>query len=205
MKLLKRIEKLQSDQRGFSMIELLTIVGIMGVVITIAGFALGLPTSTQAKRTVLSIDTLLSRTKAASLAKDGDVYMRVYNDDGAIRVDFYEDDKWKEGEEVAAKGKEVTVSYILNNTGTAQKLNVGESIFFGFDRRTNGFLYTTDAADLACTCSSGPTTHASNCRINGAISVGTYDFTTKLIIVGGSVSYDIDLGRVTGTSTKYIQ
>lgn len=195
---MSRVGKILKDNRGLTFIEMLVAFGILGVLMSVAAFSLGLPAGTQAKEVTYNIDAMLSRTKTGTLAKTGDVFMVVrMNEKSQIVVEYFENGILKEYNTVSDAGK-VAIHYELTNSSGGSssgktELTSGKAICIGFDRRSSGFvdLKTSNTAHGSSSSSSG--------TVVGGSAVG--DYCKRIYISAVGVEYEIVLGIATGTHT----
>lgn len=185
------MKKLMKNNKGMTLLELIVVLGISGVIMGIASFSLAMQPSSEAKKTVMSIDAMMTRTKTSSLAKEGDIYMQIYMDGVKVVLNYYENGKLYDSEVLAERKVEVHYAVTNGDRGTAETLRAGESLILSFNRRTTGFLTLKDAWTLAAG--------------NGTVvlnSTNAHDeaaFCTNIWVSGGTVEYFIDLGAATGT------
>lgn len=191
------MRQILKDNKGFSLLELMAALGIAALIMGIAGFSLAMTPASQAKKCTLNIDAMMTRTRSGTLAKDGDVYMEIFNDvSGNISVRYYENDKkWEE--EHLTTGDKVQVFYSIDNTDSttleekrqaATQINKDDNLFLAFNRSTTGFYSLGHAAAMA----------SSNSAMD-SYSDTANDYCTYLWIKGGEVEYCIQLGPTTGT------
>lgn len=219
---MKKLKGLWCDNRGLTFIELLMIIAIMGVIFSVASLSLGLRPSTEAKKTVLSINSMITRTKVGTLAKTGDVYMAVkVLDSGKIMLYYYEDDKMVDSEMLTEH--EVSVYFTtkkgdpetLRQTDAVQ-LGNGESLVLAFNRRTSGFLSlmksynksaSTDFDDSDTALDSSNQYKPPSAMPSSWLDASdtSDDFCTYIWVSGGSVEYTITLGPVTGSHYADVQ
>ncbi len=181
----KQMSQFASNNKGVTLVELLVVVSIMSVLLSVVGISMAITPSTEAKRTIASIDSTISRTKVGTLTKTGDVYMEIYSDDrGAIWVKYYENDQVISSDKLSSGN--VTVSYSVNGSvvGNLGNDNRNKSIYIAFDRRTGGFTSLEQAAYLA----------------NGT-SATANNMCDWIYVKGGPMEYNLKLGAVTGTHT----
>lgn len=194
---MNKLKKLQKDNRGLSLLELLVVFSVMTVIMSIASFSLSLTPGTQAKELLYSLDSMFSRTKTGSITKAGNVYMKVVNKDGKYAIEYYEDGIKKEHSTLGSDGQ-VFLYYQMNDGGDYELVDTGEVLYFSFDRRTTGFqtLITASQKDSSFTAPSNWKNSTEEFSCTGLkVTVGKYPGNTM-------VEYHIDLGIVTGTHYK---
>ncbi len=195
---MKRLKAILKENRGFTMVEVLVVLSVLAVVFGISSLSLGIQPATEAKKVSYSIDSMISRTKAGTLARAGDVYMEIQCDaSGKIILNYYEDDTLKESEVLTKYG--TGVAYTLVGSSTKEFLNKNESLILAFDRRTTGFLTLYEAAALSDT-GSGLIDVSEKC--SDIWIVGGYVDYSETVDSQGGVQYQIKLGPTTGTHTN---
>lgn len=182
----KRIQSvmrgLQKNNQGVTLIELLVVFSLVAVVLSVWGISTALTPSTEAKRTIESIDSMIARLKVGALTKTGDVYMEINSDaKGIISVKYYEDDVLLVKEALTSGG--VQVSYEVTS-GTGGTLGRNQSIYLAFDRRTGGFTSMDEALRMA---TGTPVSGTRMCE--------------NIVVTGGPREFNIKLGAVTGSFT----
>ncbi len=184
--------RLCKSNDGFSMVELLCIMGILGVLFGLNSLSLAIQPSTEAKKVTYAIDSMFTRTKVGTLAKSGTVYMELQCDTtGKLILKYFEEYTGDEGytdyieEEVLTKyGAEVSYSV----GGDPIELGKGKSLVFAFDRRSMGFLTLEEAADKA-----------------GVATGATGGYCKAIYVSGGNTTYTITIGPTTGTHSTNLK
>lgn len=147
---MKKFKKIWNNNGGYTLIELLAVVGLLALLAGIYSFSLGLTPSTQAKETTQNINSLISRTKSGSLTKTGSVYMKITMDDkNQVRLEYYEDGALKEWD-IVSTSDQVQVGYFTtSSTGTNYTIiTKSNPLYLAFDRRSTGFVTIEEAAKL---------------------------------------------------------
>lgn len=189
--MLKRLELLKSDNRGITIIEFLICFAILLGLMAIASFSLGMTPGTQAKETTQTINAMISRAKAGTLVRTGDVYMKVAVESGCVVVEYYEDGKLNEKHIVSTKDK-VFVGYKVGSSTSYTEITSTKPLYLGFDRRTTGFVSLKAVEE----------------RVGITPTYSTTDFCTGIVIRGADwdsplVEYSLTLYPTTGTHTMY--
>ena len=148
--------------RGFSLIELIVVVAIMGVALAVGGYALSAISLANAKNCATEIKSSLEKTRTQACSSDNDTtsaQLLLYRDSSSGKVCVL---KNFEGTAKEIGGKTVTVKYRLK--GTTQLLDLGDQdtpLTFGFDRSTGGFKGTNLVEEIQV--SSGGRTYKLTC------------------------------------------
>ena len=135
---------MQRNNRGFSLVELIVVVAILGVCVGIITGSIATISSSQAKKCAVSIDAALSRCRVAAMSRAGQVTMKVSVDgDGAVTVRQTETNGGAATETAAdtvGSGR-CAVSYQKMGEATPTALDAA-GISFSFDRDTGAFDFT---------------------------------------------------------------
>lgn len=80
----------KSKNSGFTLMELILVVVILGIAASFAYLSISNIGSTQARKAATDTDYLLSRCRAACLSRSGDNYLRLYQSGDKIMADYCE-------------------------------------------------------------------------------------------------------------------
>ena len=127
------------NNKGFSMVELIVILAIMGIIIGMLGVSTNYIGTSQARALANSIKTSIGQNKIQTMGKyesflyiykgsDGKSYQETWRKSGA-------DDPVRENREVLGK-KKPTVAYYIKGDSTAHEIDgtAGNALFITFDR-----------------------------------------------------------------------
>lgn len=123
--------------KGFSLVELIVVVAIMGVALTIGGYALSSISLANAKKCISEVDAALERTKMQSFSSDTGT--------SVAEVSFYRGsdgiyvEKNYEGEAKKIASSAVTFTYTLKANPTEIRILGAEKLTFSFNRSTGAF------------------------------------------------------------------
>ena len=137
-----------TKNKGFSLVELVVVVAIMGVMMAVGGYALSAISLANAKQTAKEIEAALVRTRAQSYSSDSGL--------SVANVTFYKENdgiymlKNYEGTAEKIGSSNVSVSYLLNEEigfeelGKEEETDEGaekgaERITFSFNRSSGAF------------------------------------------------------------------
>ena len=126
--------------KGFSLIELIVIVAIMGVMLAVGGYSLTAISSANAKQCAKELEAGLISTRTQSYSRDTGATIATVSfykeTDGIYMEKNYETGKVKIG------GSKVTVSYKLDGSSDYEDLG-GNPLTFSFDRSSAAFRKAT--------------------------------------------------------------
>ena len=84
---------MKRNDRGFTLVELIIVVAILGACLGIVGFSISTIFSAQARKTAKELDSAIAECRINALSRAAEVYMTVSADaDGAVHVMYYEND-----------------------------------------------------------------------------------------------------------------
>lgn len=202
--------KLSNNNKGFTMIELLSVLAMMALLASVVSFSPALAKASEARKTTLNIEAMITRTKKGTLVKTGDVYMElVVDNSGAVYINYYEDDILKEYERLA--GPDVTVKYATDASvgyDTATTLNGNNALIIAFNRGSNGFKTLSAGAKMTEIDNPGNTDADGNLadgsrRYGPDAAVGSPVYSTAycrtIFVSAANVMYQIELNPNIGT------
>ena len=135
---------MKRNNRGFSLVELIVVVAILGACVGLITASISTVSSSQARKCAASLDAALSRCRVAAMSRAGTVSMTVSVDgDGVVTVKQLE----KNGETVtetasdAVGSSRCAVSYQVKGEAAATALDAA-GFTLSFDRDTGAFDFT---------------------------------------------------------------
>lgn len=150
---------MKRNNKGFSLIELIVVMLIIGIVTTFVSVAVSTSNSANAKRCASSVNSLISQCRAESLGRTGTVYLTISLDSNRNIVCTHSN-----GSAVVTDtfpGRGTAVSYTTDNSGakTAVTLTSSNPLTLSFNRSTGGQNYQPDGVSYctAITFTSGRT------------------------------------------------
>jgi len=140
--------------KGFSLIELIVVVAIMGIALTIGGYALSAISLANAKNCATEMNAALELTRSQSYSTDSDTgniasVSFYYDTDGIYVYKSFENAPKKIG------SKHVEVKYTLKDDSTEYILgDKTEQLTFSFDRSSGAFRKVIVGDDTKSQCTS---------------------------------------------------
>ncbi|MEG1633684.1 MAG: prepilin-type N-terminal cleavage/methylation domain-containing protein [Oscillospiraceae bacterium] len=162
---------IKKNNRGYTLVELMVVVAIIGVCVGLASLSISTVSSAQAKKTASSIDASISKCKIYALSRAQKVYIELSALNGETHVKLFEKDILVSDDVVG--GERAPVSYTVNGTDTP--ISGTNTLKISFSRDTGAFDF------------SGNTFSPDNC--------------SSIKIAGGGRSYVITLVPSTGAHT----
>ena len=146
--------------RGFSLIELVVAIAILGIALTVGGYALSAISLANAKNCATEIKSSLEKTRMQACSTDkgsSNATLSLYRDSsGKVVIS-----KSYEGTPKEIGGKAVTVKYRVGGVGNPYQDLDTTPIVFGFNRSTGGFSAASTVDSIQIT--SGGRTYTLTC------------------------------------------
>ena len=136
--------------RGFTLVEVMITVAVMGVLAGIVGISMGVLFGQRVKSMAADTKSVFQSTQIASMGRDN-AYILIYQDgEDSFVVAYSSDDKIIN----SATAHHVSVSYVVGNT-TYNSPSKASAVKVYFNRQTGGLDATADAALKSITFSNG--------------------------------------------------
>lgn len=121
---------------GYTLLEMMVVVAMLAVGATIVGMSINTIFSLEMKQCVKNLSSELGKEKVAAMTRTGEVYMRLYKENGVIYIDKFENDHRIE-DHIKVGGAKVTVKYYadlgiegtLDSTGIVIAFNKSNGSF----------------------------------------------------------------------------
>ncbi len=119
--------KKQKDKEGFSLVELIIVIAVMGILVGAAAYSFGYMKLADAKGLANGINSGLSELKSESMAKNKPVYMHLYEQDGSYILYYSEDsscDTSKEGKNLGSSTMSVKMDGTELGSGGTKSFHI---------------------------------------------------------------------------------
>ena len=132
-------DEVKRKNGGFTLMELIVVMAIIGVVILAIGISISASTSAKAEKTAASINALISKCRVGCLSKAGDVSLTISLDAVGNIICTYSENGTDSTDTFTGGG--ISVSYTTRyNGGTDSKTELSQTtpLTLSFDRSTGG-------------------------------------------------------------------
>lgn len=177
----------KSNNRGFSLVEVIVVVAILGALVLTLSGSFSAVKSANAKSCASEIDSMLSKCKVNAMSRAYNVYLEIYMTEDGVCVAYCESEVSSSGgfteitrEESIVGKKSLSVSYVVNGAETALSVSAGNKLYLAFDRTTGAMLTVKIAASYA-----------------GALIENNY-YCTAIYVYGGPAVKTVELIPQTG-------
>ena len=137
---------MKTNNKGFTMVELIVVMLIIGIITVIVGLTISTSTSARAEGTASSVNALISKCRAGCLSKTGNVYLTLAVDNGSLVCRYYENDILVSTDTFEANGIAVSVSTMLNGPPTTRALTA-TPFRLSFNRSTGAQTPQSDGSN----------------------------------------------------------
>ncbi|NLT14346.1 MAG: type II secretion system protein [Clostridiales bacterium] len=134
---------MRRNDRGFTLVEILVVVAIMGVLAGVLSLSLNTVFSSRARRCAYSTDAYIDMCRINTLSRAGNVYIELTLDgDDRVVGSYYEDSDPTDGVPPVLKSTELLsgggVEVIYKVGGTNYTLSSSTPLTLAFNRETGG-------------------------------------------------------------------
>lgn len=131
--------------RGFSMIELIVVIALLGVAVTLVGGSISQIFSLDQRQCATELNSAISRCKVGAMSRAGDVYLKLSVSDDGVFCTYYENDVQIEQQKIGKPA--LTLSY-TDDAGNDHAITEAAPLYLSFTRTTGAFLKVGDAQKL---------------------------------------------------------
>lgn len=133
------------NNRGFTLVELIVVVLLLGVFATLTGVSVASASSSRARACAEEIDSFISMCRVKCLTRAGNPYIEIRAEDGKIVGCYYEKDAPAQTQELGSAGLDLTYTKRIAD-GTESACALPLKISFqrgdGSQRDVDGYLVT---------------------------------------------------------------
>lgn len=148
--------------KGFTLVELLVVVVIMGILGSVVGISVSMVSSTSAKKAAAQLDSYLSEIRTDCMSRAGSPYADIYVDDGEVKGTYYEykgqSNEYSETDVVS--DRRVTVAYSTDDGTSWTDLGGSDSpLKISFARSTGALSDPDISGELLIAVTGGNRTY----------------------------------------------
>jgi len=122
---------------GYTLMEMIVVVALLAVGLAIVGMSVSTIFSLEMKQCVKEVAGELGKQKVAAMTRSGEVYMRLYESDGGIYLDKYENDVPTE-QGVKVGGAKISVTWYSGSNTAGTPLGP-DGIVIAFNKNNGSF------------------------------------------------------------------
>ncbi|ODU55285.1 MAG: hypothetical protein ABT01_06560 [Clostridium sp. SCN 57-10] len=132
--------------KGFSMIELIVAIALLGIAVTLIGGSITQIFSLDQRQCANELNSAISRCKIGAMSRAGDVYLKLSVSGDGVFCTYYENDTQTEQRKIGKPT--LTISY-TDDAGVNHTVTEAAPLYLSFVRTTGAFLKVGDAQRLA--------------------------------------------------------
>ncbi len=140
-------QRIQQDQRGFSLVELIVTLAIVGIVSVGGLYSISVVTGQNIKSCAKKLESAINETRVFALSKS-QAKMELYTNADGVFVKVYADASATGTEEKIGKTG-ISIKY-EDTAGNEVELNSGTTLTISFDRSSGAFRPLTGSTDKYC-------------------------------------------------------
>jgi prepilin-type N-terminal cleavage/methylation domain-containing protein len=146
------------NNKGFTLVELIVVVVILGVLATVAGLTVATVNATSARKAAAQINAYISTVRTDCMARAGEPYAVLYVEDGVVKGDYIEYGtvaEKKTVETTIVTDKRVTVTYDKGSGAVSLPTSAETGMELEFARSTGKLVQPISSGTLIISITGG--------------------------------------------------
>jgi prepilin-type N-terminal cleavage/methylation domain-containing protein len=147
--------------KGFTLVELIVVIVIIGVLATVAGLTIATVNATSAKKAAAQINAYISAVRTDCMARAGNPYAVLYVEEGVVKGTYYEykGESNERSETTIVTDRRVTVTYDKGSEVVSLPISEATGMELKFARSTGKLVEPVGSGTLTISITGGGKTY----------------------------------------------